>query len=105
VAGGVANAVHLDNPRSGQSAGAAKQVDAAVGQPALLASVGIIRDHEIAPAERGVDVNLSICRRVVRSVGGLARAEQRLRGDAGPVRALAADELTLDESDMQATGG
>ena len=36
------------------------------------------------------------------AVDRFARAQQRLRGDAGPVRALAADELALDEGDAQA---
>ena len=44
-------------------------------------------------------------RRVARGVHGLARAQQRLRRDARPVRALAADQLALDERDAQAALG
>ena len=71
------------------------------GQPALLAGVGVVRDHEVAPGERRLDVDLGGRRRLVRGVHGLARAQQRLRRDARPVRALAADELALDERDAQ----
>ena len=45
-------------PGAGQSASAAKQVDAVVGKPALLAGVGVVRDHEVAPGKRRVDVDL-----------------------------------------------
>jgi hypothetical protein len=38
-------------------------------------------------------------------VHGLARAQQCLGRDAGPVGALAADELALDEGDVQTCGG
>ena len=37
---------------------AAQQVDAVVGQPALLPGVGVVRDHEVAPGERRLDVDL-----------------------------------------------
>ena len=37
---------------------AAQQVDAVVRQPALLAGVGVVRDHEVPPRERGLDVDL-----------------------------------------------
>ena len=38
-------------------------------------------------------------------VDGLARPQQRLRRDAGPVGALASDELALDDGDTQAALG
>ena len=44
---------------------AADQVDAVVGEPALLAGVGVVRDHEVAPRERRLDVDLSRARRLV----------------------------------------
>ena len=40
-------------------------------------------------------------RRVARGVHRLARPQQRLGRDARPVRALAADQLALDERDAQ----
>ena len=70
-----------------------------------LARVGVVRDHEVAPGERRLDVDLRVRRRLVRRVHGLARTQQRLRRDARPVRALAADELALDERDAQAALG
>ena len=44
-------------------------------------------------------------RRVAGGVHRLARTQQRLRGDARPVGALAADELALDHRDAQAALG
>ena len=52
VLGGVADAVDLDRADAGEPAAAAQQVDAVVGEPALLAGVGVVRDHEVAPGER-----------------------------------------------------
>ena len=58
VLGGVADAVDLDHARPGEPAGAAQQVDAGVRQPALLAGVGVVGDHEVPPGERRLDVDL-----------------------------------------------
>ena len=91
------DAVDLDDARPGEPAAAAKQVDALVGEPALLAGVGVVRDHEVAPGERRRDVDLRARRRLARRVHRLAGAQQRLGRDARPVGALAADELALDE--------
>ena len=88
-------------PTPGEPAAAAQQVDAVVLEPALLARVGVVRDHEVAPGERRLDVDLRVRRRLVRRVHGLAGTQQRLRRDAGPVRALAADELALDDRHAQ----
>ena len=89
-------------PRRSRRAGpAAQQVDAVVGQPALLAGVGVVGDHEVAPGERGLDVDLRGRRRVARAVHRLARPQQRLGRDARPVGALAADQLALDDGDAQ----
>ena len=44
-------------------------------------------------------------RRLARPVDRLARPQQRLRRDAGPVGALAPDELALDDGDAQAALG
>ena len=59
VLGGVADAVDLDHARPGQPAAAAQQVDAVLGEPALLAGVGVVRDHVVAPGERRRDVDLA----------------------------------------------
>ena len=45
-------------PVAGEPAGAAQQVDAVPCQPALLAGVGVVGDHEVAPGERRLDVDL-----------------------------------------------
>ena len=53
VLGGVAHAVDLDHARPGEPAVATQQGDARARQPALLAGVGVVRDHEVTPGERG----------------------------------------------------
>src|SRR4051794_9367581 len=79
VLGGVADAVALDDARPGEPAGAAEQVDPVVGQPALLAGVGVVGDHEVAPGERGLDVDLRARPGLPRALHRLPRAQQRLR--------------------------
>ena len=54
-------------PGPGEPAGAAQQVDAVVRQPALLAGVGVVGDHEVAPGQRGLDVDLGARRRLARA--------------------------------------
>ena len=88
-------------PGAGEPAGPAQQRDALLGQPALLPRVRVVGDHEVAVRERGVDVDLGGRRRLPRRVHGLARPQQRLRRDARPVRALAADQLPLDDGDAE----
>ena len=48
----VTRTVDLDDAGPGEPAVAAKQVDPVIGEPALLAGVGVVRDHEVAPGER-----------------------------------------------------
>ena len=105
VLGGVALAVDLDHPGPGQPAAAPQQIDAVVRQPALLAGVGVVGDHEVTPGERGVDVDLGARRRLASAVHRLTRTQQRLGGNARPVRALASDQLALDDRDPQAALG
>ena len=95
VIGRVAHAVDLDGAGPGQPAGAAQQVDAVVGKPALLSGIGVLGDHEVAPGQRGLHVHLGARRRLARAVHRLARSQQRLRRDARPVGALAANQLAL----------
>ena len=102
VFGGVAHAVDLDDARPGEPARAAQQVDAVVCQPALLAGVGVVGDHEVAPGECGRDVDLGARSRVARGMRRLAGAQQGLGGDARPVGALTPDQFTLHECDPQA---
>ena len=92
-------------PRAGEPARASQQVDAVVGQPALLAGVGVVGDHEVTPGEGRLDVDLGARRRLARGMHRLAGAQQRLGRDACPVGALAPDQLALDERDPQAALG
>ena len=74
----VAHAVDLDGARAGEPAAAAQQVDTGVGQPSLLAGVGVVGDHEIAPGERRLDVHLGAGGGLPGGIGRLPRAQQRL---------------------------
>ena len=94
---GVTAAVDLDGAGARQRAAPPDQVDPVLGEPALLPGVGVVRDHEVAPRERCLDVDRRRRGGVVRGVRRLAGPQERLRRDAGPVRALAADQLALDE--------
>jgi hypothetical protein len=51
VSGRVANTVDVDHARPGQPAATAKQVDAMLGEPTFLASVGVVRNHVVAPGK------------------------------------------------------
>ena len=100
-----AHAVDLDHARPGELAAAAQQVDALARQPALLPGVGVVRDHEVPPGQRRLDVDLRAGRRLARALHRLAGAQQRLGRDARPVGALAADQLALDHGHPQAAVG
>jgi hypothetical protein len=102
---------HDHAPRPVDPAGAAQQVDPVGLEPGLLARVVVGGHHEVAPREGAGRVHaaavdrLAGARRLARRLQRLAGAQQRLRGDARPVRALAADELALDERDAQPAVG
>ena len=58
VLGGVPDAVDLDHAGAGQAARAAQQVDAPARPATLLAGVGVVRHHVVAPGQRGLHVDL-----------------------------------------------
>jgi hypothetical protein len=95
--------VHADQPRLGDDAGAADELGALLAHPVGLARVVLLGDL-VPPLEdaRGVDGRhrLGGARREPGAREHLERAQQRLRGDAGPVGALPADELVLDDDDI-----
>src|SRR3712207_9549961 len=74
-----------------------QHLDPLAGQPALLAGIGVARDQGVPPGERGLDVDPRGGRRLARAVHRLARTEERLGRDAGPVRALTTDEVAFDQ--------
>ena len=74
-------------------------------EPLLGTGVRVVRDHEVTPGQRRLDVDLRARRGLVRVVYGFTRAQQRLGRDARPVGALAADELAFDDGDAQAALG
>ena len=102
MVGRVLDAVDLDHPGPGEPPAPADQIDPVVGQPSLLSGVGVVGDHEVAPGQRRLDVDLGAGGGIARRVDRFAGAQQRLRRDAGPVGALPADELALDDGDAQA---
>ena len=78
VLGRVTDAVDLDHADSRQPAAAPQQLDTVVCEEAHLAGVGVVRDHEVAPRERRLDVHLRARRRVTGGVHRFARTQQRL---------------------------
>ncbi len=58
-----------------------------LGEPTLLAGVGVVRNHVVAPGKGRLDVDLRCRRRLVRAAHGLPRSQQRLGRDARPVGA------------------
>ena len=99
---------HAAGPR--QAALAAHQVDALALGPCRLARVVIARHLEVAPRERRAHVQVAAggLRRSRRLAGGLerlARPQERLRRDAGPVRALASEQLPFDDRHLRASIG
>ena len=101
MVGGVAHAVDLDHSRPGEATATAQQVDPSVRQPLRSCSVGVVRDHEVAPIKRRLHVDVSLGARLTRAVHRLPGAQQRLRWDARPVRAQATDEVALDDRNPQ----
>ena len=68
VLGRVAHAVDLDRARCRRAGRLPRSsVDALLGQPALLPGVGVVGDHEVAPGERRLDVDLGGRRRLARA--------------------------------------
>ena len=98
---GVAHAVDLDDPGAGEPPAAAQQLDAAIGKEALLAGVGVVGDHEVTPGERRLDIDLRGRGGLARPMDRLARPQQRLRRNAGPVGALPSHELALHDRHAQ----
>jgi hypothetical protein len=77
VFGGVAHAVDLDHARPGEPTAAAQQRDPRTRQPALLAGIGVVRDHEVTPGKRRLDVDLRARRRLAGGVYRLPGPQQR----------------------------
>src|SRR4051812_46460284 len=87
---------------------AADELDALLVEPLDRVLVLPVRGHEVAVLERRAEVDRPVhrlrgARHLARSLHGLARPQERLRRDARPVRALAADQLALDDRDAHAT--
>ena len=94
--------VHLDYTGPGQSALAPDEVDVFAGEPPHLALVGVIGDHQIAPRQHCLNIDLRLARGLAGTRHRLARTEQCLRGNAAPIRAQASDEFSLHDRHTQA---
>jgi hypothetical protein len=84
----VLNAIDGDDAPSRELARPSQQVDASVGQPLLLAGVGIVRHHEVPPGQRGLCIDLRARAGVACALNRFAWAEERLRWNARPVRGV-----------------
>jgi len=103
VIGGVAGTVDLHDAYAREPAATAKQGDAPVGEPSLLAVIGVVGNHEVAPGECSIYLHLGLRRGPTSTMHGLAGAQQGLRRYARPIRALSADKLAFDQCDTEAT--
>ncbi len=108
VVGRVLAVADRDGLRVRQAGRAAEHVYALGLGPLGLARVVVAGGLEVAPAERPLGVHdaavhhLRRARRLARLGQRLPGAKQRLRRDAGPVRALPAEQLALGDGDLQA---
>ncbi len=71
VLGRVANAVDIDHADSRQPTATAEEIDALLGEPALLAGVGVVRNHEVAPGKRRLDIDRAVAAASFARVHGL----------------------------------
>jgi hypothetical protein len=107
IARAIGLAVHLDAPQGRQTSGPAKHLDPLPFEPGGLGAVLVLRHHEVAPLERGRGTDtpghgFTSARRLTRRLECLARPQQCLRRDTGPVVALAPDQLALDDRHPEA---
>jgi hypothetical protein len=96
-----------DSTRPSDASVAADQVDAGVVQPLDLAGVAPVGGESVAPGEHRGWVQIAAdglagSRQCASGAEGRGVAEQGLGRHAGPVRALAADELVFDDRRRQA---
>ena len=106
----VAAAVDVHQPGIDDPAVAAEQVDSGVREPHHLSGVVVVRDHVVAPRERGGLVRsapdgLGSAGRGERGIDRFTGPQQRLGGNAGVVGALAGDELALDDRNVESSCG
>jgi hypothetical protein len=109
-AGRPVGSLHLDGALAGQPAAAPHQLDALARQPGKGSVVAPARGHVIPLGEGGGHVQaagdrLGRARHPLRRGQHVARAEQRLGGNAAPIGALPTDQLTLDHGHAQPTVG
>ena len=96
----VALTVHLDAARARQTPGPAKHLDALPLEVGRLGPVLVLRHHEVAPREGTLRSDTSAhrlagARRLARRLQRLARPQQRLRRDTGPIVTLTPDQPAL----------
>ena len=99
-----------DHPAGpGQPPGAAQQLDALLSSHRPGAGVVVVRDHVVAPAERGADIERPVDRLgapgTARAAASASPGRRSVLTDARPIGAFAAHEFALDEGDPQAAVG
>ena len=99
-----------DPPLAVEPALAAEQLDPVFLQPGQLPRVVEVVDHLVAAVEDRLRVEVAAhrlgdARHAPRLGEQVGRAQQRLRRHAGVVGALAADQVLLDDRDLQAAVG
>ena len=97
----IAHAIDLNHPCPREAAATAQQGDPPVRQPPCRPAIGVAGDHEVAPIQRRLHIDLSSGARLPRAMHRLPRTQQRLRRDTRPVGAQATDEITLDHRNPQ----
>ena len=93
--------------RSVEARGTAENVDALGLERLGLRGILVVAHHEVTPLERCLGIQpaghgLARTRRLARRLECLAGTQQGLGGHAGPVVALAADQLALDDGHLEA---
>jgi hypothetical protein len=93
-------------PLAVEAAAAAHERHVPLLEPGELDGIVEVVDHLVAPRQHGLDVERAAHRLAhtghTRCLGEqLARSQQRLRGHTGVVRALTADQVLLDDRDIQ----
>ena len=100
----------VDALLAGEHAEAAEELDAPVLEPRQHRGVVEVVDDLVAARQRGLDVEVARDGlRGARDAADLAQdlggAQQRLRGHAGVEGALAADDVVLDQRDLEPGAG
>jgi len=71
----IAGAVHFHDTLARETSMASLEIDAVLGEPAFLPGIGVVRDHEVTPRERGFSVDRRVRGGLVCGARGLTRTQ------------------------------